>query len=270
LLQSRSEDWLRKNRDQVADEAEMQGLLQLMALGIGGIYYYVGILLKVLHETGVENGDRRYTSSEVTPIYLGGNGSRLLHWLAEGGRFDSSCQIDEVLSQMLVCGSGFADTQETTRLSQNPKDEAACGLVLSRSRLKGLSRRFADPLIAGEDCLLQGQTIRWDAVLPEEVGENISEFKVANLQQLQKFVYDFHQTLKKLRIETISPFEGYKISLEPADNSKMWRETEKELTASLLGMRGNAEDVRFEPPFILGLKALLKYLGREWANKWRN
>ncbi len=270
LLRERSEDWLRKTRDQVADQAEVQGLTQLMALGIAGIYYYVGILLKVLHETGMDEGSRKYTLAEITPVYMGGNGSRLLHWLAEGGRFDSSCQIDEVFSRIMSCSSGFEDTQESTQLSQNPKDEVACGLVLSESKLKGLNRRFQDPLIAGEACLFKGQHIGWDTVLPEaEVKESISEFKVANLEQLQKFVYEFHQTLKILRIDTVTTLEGYKLSLDPNDNSKMWRETEKELIASLLRMRGNADDVRLEPPFILGLKALLKYLGREWANKWK-
>jgi hypothetical protein len=269
LLRERSEDWLRKTRDQVADQPEMQGLTQLMALGIAGIYYYVGILLKVLHETGMDEGTRKYTLTEITPVYMGGNGSRLLHWLAEGGRFDSSCQIDEVFIEMMSCGSGFKNNQESTQLSQNPKDEAACGLVL-KCNLQGLDRRFQDPLIAGEECLLQGEKIPWNTVLPEsEIKENISQFKVANLEQLQKFVYEFHQTLKTLRIDTVTPLEGYKLSLDRNENSKMWQATEKAVMASLLEMRGNADDVRLEPPFILGLKALLKYLGREWANKWK-
>ncbi len=48
--------------------------------------------------------------------------------------------------------SGFPDTEQLTRLSQNPKDEVACGLVLRDKRLQGLDRREIDHVITGEDC----------------------------------------------------------------------------------------------------------------------
>ena len=46
---------------------------------------------------------------------------------------------------MLSKGSGFEDTEEITVLSENPKDEAACGLVMDGTKLKGLGRKFKDP-----------------------------------------------------------------------------------------------------------------------------
>ena len=86
--------------------------------------------------------------------------------------------------------------------------------------------------------------------------------------QLPKFFNDFHKALRNLQIQQhIKPFSGYKISDNLEDNEKLWRDTNKELTALLNKMRGHTAEVRLEPPFILGLKALLRVLSREWANK---
>ena len=96
------------------------------------------------------NKRKKYQSREITPVYIGGNGSRLLNWLAERGKFLPSSEVSDLLSQMLTKGSGFEDRiLEKTRLSQRPKDEVACGLVLGRTRLTGLGKKTKDPLIAG-------------------------------------------------------------------------------------------------------------------------
>jgi hypothetical protein len=52
-------------------------------------------------------------------------------------------------------------------------------------------------------------------------------------------------------------------------NDKLWRDTNRELTNVLLKIKGKSENIRVEPPFILGLKALLRVLGKEWAEKWQ-
>ena len=151
LLRLEGENWLKSTKLHVEDEPDVQGLIRLTAIGTAGLYYYVGILLKVLHQEG------KYTREEITPIYIGGNGSRFLNWLAEGGQFNKDSEVNLLLSRMLSQGSEFEDTEVITRLSEVPKDEVACGLVLNETKLKGLGKKIKDPLIAGENCTLNGE-----------------------------------------------------------------------------------------------------------------
>ncbi|NJL52316.1 MAG: hypothetical protein HC930_08995, partial [Hydrococcus sp. SU_1_0] len=81
-----SDDWLKK-RDFLAEEPDFQGFIRLIAIGTAGLYYYIGIILKVLHAEG------KYHHPEITPVYIGGIGSKLLNWLAIGGIFDRHCEV---------------------------------------------------------------------------------------------------------------------------------------------------------------------------------
>lgn len=266
FLRLESENWLKNKRDFAEDDPKFQGLLRLIAIGIGGLYYYVGTILGVLEQEG------KYQSREITPVYIGGNGSRLLNWLAERGKFLPSSEVNDLLSQMLSKGSGFEDEiVEKTRLSERPKDEVACGLVLGRTKLTGLGRKTKDPLIAGEDCEINGNPIQWRDRL--EFEGNIQQLKIPNLLQLRMFLDDFHVSLKELGIEEILPLQDYELGDQPgadpesAYNKTLWRNTERELTNVLLNMRGETDEIRVEPPFIMGLKALLRALAKEWAGR---
>lgn len=264
LLRLEGDNWLKNKRPFMEDDPEFQGLIRLTAIGTAGLYYYVGILLKVLHAEG------KYSRDEITPVYIGGNGSRFLNWLAEGGMFTTSSEVNVLLSRMLSKGSGFKDTEEITRLSESPKDEAACGLVLSDSKLQGLTKKDKDLPIAGENCEVNRQPINWESRLDFE--DDVENFRIPNLVQLPKFLDDFHVALRELKIEGLTPLEGYKVSkadLGYNPNDKLWRDTSKELTNVLLKIKGNSDNIRVEPPFILGLKALLRVLGKEWADKWQ-
>jgi len=269
LLRLKGEDWLNK-RAAISDESDFRGLVRLTAIGYAGLYYYVGILLRVLHERG------RYETEGITPVYMGGNGSRLLNWLAEGGRFDKNAEFQELLSRMLSKGTAlydeddleglcFEDTEEVTRLSEKPKDEAACGLVIKYTDIETQKRKKQEPVIAGEDCELDGEVISWDADL--EFEDDVKRFKVPKLERLSRFLYDFHEALRDLDIEGIDRLPDYTRSRKMEDNDKLWRLVQKELNNLLLDIKGDAKNIRVEPTFILGLKALLIVLGKEWAGK---
>jgi hypothetical protein len=262
-LRLEGDNWLNTQRAFVSEKPDFQGLIQLTAIGTAGLYYYVGILLKTLHV------EEKYRRSEITPIYIGGNGGRFLHWLAEGGEFNRHSEVNELLSRMLSKGSGFEDTEVKTRLSQNLKDEVACGLVLSETKLQGLKKKVKDPLIAGEDCEINGRLINWDARLElQEDEDNVEQFTIPELAILPQFLYDFHVALRDLEIEGIKPLEGYKRSPNPQDNKKLWDDTKRELTNILLKIKGKSDNIRLEPPYILALKALMRVLGKDWADKW--
>jgi hypothetical protein len=261
LLRWESERWLNDNRPTLTDNENFQGLIRLTSIGIAGLYYYVGVLLKTLHEEG------SYGRDEITPVYLGGNGSRLLHWLDSTGRFARHSEINELLSRMLSCGSGFEDTEVTTRLSENPKDEVACGLVLDTTRLEGLGRKVKDPIIAGESCTVNGKTVGPGERLVIE--EDVTSFKIPDINQLIKFVYDYHLALSTLDIDSIRPLKGYKRSLDPSDNRQLWTGTRRSLDKLIKEgeFEGSFQNIRVEPPFILCLKAMLNYLGSEWSGR---
>jgi hypothetical protein len=272
-LRLESDNWLNNQRPLLQEEEDLQGLTKLTAIGIAGLYYYVGILLKVLHTEG------KYHRGQITPVYIGGNGSRFLKWLDDRGKFDRNSEVNELLSRMLSVGSGFEDTEQLTRLSNNPKDEAACGLVLSSTRLKGMGKKAKDPLIAGEACRLKTVAQGNGEEKIEEIGSysrlevtgdgdcDVVDLEIPDLVELPKFLYEFHKALRDLEIEVILPLKNYVRSPEREKNQKLWEDTRRELDNFLLQVKGDSANIRFEPPFISGLKALLRVLGKRWAGK---
>ena len=101
---------------------------------------------------------------------------------------------------------------------------------------------------------------------------NRGDYQIPTLNQLKLFLDAFHVSLDQLGIDGIKPLERYELKEhlddpEPDYNEKLWRATERELKNSLITIEGRVENIREEAPFIIGLKALLKVLGKEWAGK---
>jgi hypothetical protein len=259
LLRWESAAWLKKERPTLTKSEDVGGLIRLMALGMGGLYYYVGLLLKVLKEQGV------YTRDVTTPVYLGGNGSRLLNWLDATGSFTRHSEVSLLLSRILSRGANIQDTEQETRLSSKPKDEVACGLVLDSTKLKGLERHSQDSLIPGEAFWVDGTEYNWDQ--PMVIEDDIDKFSVPHLDNLNIFLYEFHKAIRELRIEGIRALPGYKLSTEFSDNAKLWAGTRRCLDNILTKseIKGDPNRIQMQPPFILGLQALLQYLGKEWS-----
>ena len=261
LLRNNGETWLKEIVKTIDKDEKSQGLIRLIALGTAGLYYYIGILLGALYS------EEKYTTDEITPVYVGGNASRFLNWLDIGGKFDKHSQVNELFSHMLSKGSGFKDTEEVTRLSQKPKDEVACGLVLTDTKLKGLNKKQKDPLIAGENCVINGKEISYENRL--EFEDRIESFEIPELHQLFAFVDEFNSAIKELELEGIKPMSQFQRGkgLEPKYKDKLYSSTKRELKNILLKEfgQGDSENIRPDAPFILGLKALLLALGREWA-----
>ncbi|MEM8719533.1 MAG: hypothetical protein AAGE84_09530 [Cyanobacteria bacterium P01_G01_bin.39] len=266
-LRFESENWLADQRPLLQEDEDFLGLIQLTTIGFAGLYYYLGILLRVLWAEG------RYERKQITPVYLGGNASRFINWLDPTGQFDHHAEVNELLSRMLSKASGFEDTEETTILSENPKDEAACGLVMSDTRLKGLGKKFKDPIIAGEAYQINGiefdSNSKLEFINPEnnQEIESIKEFKIPQLEELPKFLYEYHQAIRELELESIIPLQGYTRSKDTSANQKLWQSTHRELEKILHPIKGDSKEVRPESTFIYGLKALLKVLGDRWVKK---
>ncbi|MEM8719539.1 MAG: hypothetical protein AAGE84_09560 [Cyanobacteria bacterium P01_G01_bin.39] len=258
-LRFESEAWLADQRPLLQDDEDFQGFIQLMTIGFAGLYYYIGILLKVLYAEG------KYKRKQITPVYLGGHASRFINWLDSTGTFDHKAEVNELLSRMLSRGSGFEDTEEVTRLSQHPQDEVACGLVLNKTNLRGLDKRLSDSVIAGEAYQINGINFPHDSRI--NLDNQINEFTIPQLLEVPKFLYEYHQAIQDLNLESILPLQGFTPSKDTRNNPKLWQSTQRELAKILLPIKGNYQEVRPESTFIYGLKALLKALGKKWVNK---
>ena len=65
-LRIESENWLKKERRTLQNEEDLAGLVRITAIGMAGLYYYVGILLNTLYL------EEKYKRSRITPVYVGG------------------------------------------------------------------------------------------------------------------------------------------------------------------------------------------------------
>lgn len=262
----------KRQQPEFEESEEFLALTTLISIGFGGLYYYLGLILLALHQ------ERQYPSQEITPVYLAGNGSRFLHWIDPTGAFDEHSDINQFLSRMLSRGSGFKDTEVKTKLSCDPKSEAACGLVQTQTNLTGLEKpeQF---LVAGEIYCFGGEPrsatarVQFD---PDE--DDIKAFDIPELEQLPKFLDDFHLALRDYPICPRVP--NYKVNSgengpSQANNEKLWQEVKRKLKDSLLDLKQDqqkhtkrsGEEVRIEPPFILALKALLDVLADQWSKR---
>ena len=266
LLRYESECLLKNERLKLSEDRDFQGLVQLIALGTAGLYYYIGLIVRTLTAEG------KCIEGEIPSIYIGGSDCTLFHWLDNCGKFTKRSGINDLLQQMLVDASGLQyNDSNDTQLSQRPKDEVACGLVLNQTRLRGIGSKQKDSLIAGENCRLNGRYVGFFQRM-EVNDEEITKIEFPpRFDRLIDFVNSFNQGIKDLEIEDeIKPFSQYsrRDGLDPQYANVLLNKTNRELTSMLLNINnGDGDKLRLEPPFILGLKALMRVLAKEWIDR---
>jgi hypothetical protein len=264
VLAAKGSEWLERNRTLMDDDPDLQTIVQLSTLGISGLYYYIGLVL------GALDIEKKYTRKLNTPVYIGGNGSRILNWLDLSGRFSPDSEASLLFSRLLSKASGFEDKKVATVLSSKPKAEVACGLVLDQRKKRYLSSTGLqdddEVIFAGEDCEVNGVAFGWQNRLDLTQFQKIESFKLVGsddeevgLANLQKFLEDFQRAFKELKITSIKPLKQYD---DEQWRNSLWTNVKDSVESNLRDdLEGrNSEDVRVEPPFILGLKALLKEL----------
>jgi hypothetical protein len=249
--------------------------LQILAVGIGGLHYYIGLILKALHRNDATYG-QRYRSGLPVNVYFGGNGCRLLNWLSLSGQFTEN-QISNLFKDMVVTAlESTSQIKRSTAISTSPKDEAACGLVVGQMQL-GNPVDEDEYLIAGEPCIIDNHQFGWDHYIFHNAIEDIQGLQVGNaenqLENLPQFLHYFNKSIKTKNITNYIPLvKNFVISNNVSDtirdNADLWAEVDEKLRQSLLQVRGvNKQSIRLEPPFILALKALIEVLADRWANQ---
>lgn len=252
--------------DTQGEKLALGEMRQISRLGIAGLYYYIGLILQVLQSRA---GGGVWSEPRLANVYIGGNGSQAFHWLVATGEFDennpASKPLNQLFKEMLNKGSGFQyQNPVSIRLSSQPKDEVAYGLILSAEQNQlQIPDNLDNRLIAGEDYEYTEtgvlKTGDYSSRLSFQQNSDIQGFRIEELTNLKQFFQDYHEAIITLNISSIQPFPKYSDSTW---QDRLWNKVTERLNDVYLpgNMKGNSSNIRLEPPFIMGLKVLLDVL----------
>ena len=227
-------------------QPQVKSFIQLIALGISGLLYYIGLILKHLNQTGNFKG-------KMPSVYIGGNGARILNWLANGN-FRSDETSKTRLKQILRDASGF-DTELTRfdlEISKSPKEETAYGLVQVKKNLDWTQHQLnKTDVVAGETFMENGEEQAETEILtPERLASGLDATE--ELEQIRDFVESFNRV----------GWANGKITLDQKTQDFIVTQLKNEF----LEFKGKPPDgLRVEPLFILALKFLLERKTEQWT-----
>lgn len=208
-------------------------LKQHLALGLSGLFYYVGSVLHHLMQ-------HEEYANDPPNVYVGGNGSRMFRWLGANDR------SNELFKALFARGAGWSGNKPFSLIqSKQPKAEAAYGLVCDSDLQLGDSGERE--VLAGENFREDGQAHGWEEALKAERFTKKLEAP-SELSRLKDFLTGFNEFVNRE-----GTFDAF-----PATESLL-TETKRRLGQSLSRYRGQTAtaNVLVEPVFILGLKHLL-------------
>lgn len=239
-------------------QVPLQQFLSLLAVSYGGLYHYLGQVLKVLRQEG------KLSRNTPTPVYVGGNGGRLLNWIDASSHFQRDGEIDRLLESLQVKSSGCAPGRASSSLSDAYKDETACGLISEGVNLSGDFDPRDDVMICGANLRINGLDYAADSRVQIPPGvTQVDRYELPDLTNLKQFVRNYDSTLADLRIQNLLPIE------QLCQLDSLWHEVETEVRSLCLAKVGlDVSDLEPEPGFILGLRALTNTLGRLWAGRF--
>ncbi len=227
-----------------AEQPQMAKLERFLAVGLAGIFYYVGLLVNYLRDRGIY-------SLEIPKFYIGGNGSRIFRWLNMGRPFDSKAAINEVFKTVFLRASGLAQSPLTIKISNAPKAEAAFGLICG-TELKESSAHH--DVLAGETFLRKSQEKPWNKLINANSFQDLSAPKT--LDRISDFVLAFDQAARQAQIKEIAPGN--------AARDDLLREVRICLANAIEDAKKPGHDgIEVEPIFILALKCLLRQINEE-------
>lgn len=135
-----------------AARSSVQGLLSLFEIGLCGVMFYAGLLVRRLHEEGTFRPDYRI------PIFVGGNGSKIFSWCGHG-HFDRDTVIYDRASDAFLAGSSLSGLRVVIVQSERPKAEVAYGLVCPPWKI-GRHENMSRPMNA-ESFIVNGERKPW-------------------------------------------------------------------------------------------------------------
>lgn len=265
------DNYLRGNADKIltggyvinASHPHNRQFRTLVAFALGGLYHYLGLLQKYLHQ---EKSLKQAT--QVTTVLLGGNGSRFLNWLSPNGRYTRNSEVNILLDGILTRSSGFNSNPEVMALSPKPKEEACGGLVVSPDgeRLKGLEQEREDFPFLGEACEINGQLLAADRRLQLlEDWEVIEDFRIPSFTELERYIANFNGVIADKKIEEIDPLRHFESGSKFVLTDDLRSLLQTAVTQTCLRKRGTVEQFEPDPPFLIALSCFVGVLADRWA-----
>jgi len=239
-------------------QVPLQHFLSLLSVSFGGLYYYLGLVQKVLRQEGI------MSRTTPTPVYLGGNGGRLINWIDASSKFQKGGDPDRLMEMLQIKSSACEVTAASTTMSDAYKDETSCGLISSGVNLIEDLDPQDDVMICGATLTINDLTFNaGDRVeLPHSLN-TIDKYEMPDLEALRTFVEHYDSSIAELRIRSLVPIQ------QLCDFDTLWGEVETEAHSLCLAKVGKeVSELEPEPGFILGLRALTNTLGRMWAERF--
>jgi hypothetical protein len=240
----------------------LQEFLSLVAVSFCGLYYYLGKVHYVLRSEG------KLSRKTPTPVYVGGNGGRLLNWIDASSRLQVNGDIDRLLERIQIKASKCDPGRAGTTLSGAFKDETACGLISKGVNLVGDFDPRNDAMISGSTMKINNLTFadKHRLLIPRDTTK-ITRIEMPDLSSLKEFVASYDEILADLRISHL-----LKVS-QLCVIDDLWDDVEKQVSSlchDKLGKTGEVDESEYEsePGFILGLRALTNSLTALWADRF--
>ncbi len=229
----------------VHDQDRLETVALPLRFAIAGLFYYVGLILR--HLENAKDFNRN-----LGAVYVGGNGSQLLHW-ADGGKYIKDGSLTRLLRECLFAGAGWtaasAPKNVQIKLSAKPKQEAATGLVVE-SNLKSEDRDWND-VIPGEPLVLPGGVAKSEIDRVSRL--DLRNAQVKSLPQLMAF-YDFY--LQRAKAIGYPPLNLRK--------DELFARAKERVSEFLADQKDKEEeDLDATPLFIKGLQMLVIGIARE-------
>ena len=240
-MREHSEQYLRNLKNLTGNEI-VRSVLQRSQFAVAGLFFYVGEILSVLKSKGI------FEENHVPDIYVGGNGSRIFHWIT-GGVWNSSSPFLNVLKRSISLASGLDLGRASIHLSNYPKIEVACGMIENPpinaddfynedrqiENLFGSAVDFykANSVLAGEEFALSDKILKHDdfisareissgIVVPKKLTNFETFFNAFNSDR--SIWYDGIQLDDDTRAELYRRVYGYYISERGKDIKKIFVE----------------------------------------------
>ena len=235
---------------------EVANVLQKSQFAITAIFYYIGMILGELHSRKI------YKENHAPDIYVGGNGSRIFHWITGGMSEDiNSSPYIEVLKNALLASSNLSDDNNfKIKLSSNPKVEVARGMVLDplsndeeffneKRQLEEMFGRKVDKYIANS--ILSGEEYKVADELKEKnsfisAGEISEGITSVNSNELKKVIEIFNDEQRV-----------WADGIEFTEN--MERDIKKSLNSEYVSQKGKEKkEIFVEPVFVMEVKKFME------------
>ena len=243
--------------------ANVPKILQQAQFAVAGLFYYLGKILRALHDKNIGQG--YYKENTLPRIFIGGNGSRIFHWLTGGNPVQDNRgkahPYLKVLEKMLIEASGLESKLFRINLSSQPKVEVASGMIstlpnnietfydedkIEEDLEEIFGERYApNAIFAGAEFSKDGQDFSSeDLITAQDISEGIN---IYSLEEFSNFIQKFNDVKKGLWGKGISFDE--EILQEVIDETEGFYVMNKD---------SDPEEIFVEPVFIVELKKFME------------